>query len=309
MAPALMVCILLVAVGIFFLLPRMSGGYLSAYAAGGELSAGFSDRVQLGRIGEIQQSNSVVMHVQVDGDNDGHHDLLWRGVALTIFDGRNWWSPQKRIILPRWSDGRFVLPPAASPQQVRTHLPQNIHYRVLLEPLGTDVFFVAPRGTSISGNYHMLTMDGEGAVYDLDRGHPPTVYEADSDISRPSAAQLRSAASDFSLADWQEYLKLPPRLDDRIPELARQITGTAATNYDTRATRRTVGWCSTAARPLRHPSTNRPGDCGGHGFRGRNNVRPRPPATEVARAPPSRLWLGRRRGWLAERSHPRPPGQ
>jgi len=231
-APALMFAILIAAIGIFFLLPRMSGGYLSAYAAGGELASGFSDRVQLGRIGEIQQSNSVVMHIQIDGDTDGHHDLMWRGVALSIFDGKNWWSPQKRVILPRWSDGRFVLPTGASAPQVRSHLPQSIHYRVLLEPIGTDVFFLAPHGASLSGNYHMLTMDGEGAVYDLDRDHPPTLYEADSDISRPSAAQLRSAPTDYSLDGWQQYLKVPAKLDERIPELARQISGAAPTNYD-----------------------------------------------------------------------------
>src|SRR5690242_3853676 len=232
-APVLMFFILLVGAGIFFLLPRMSGGYLSAYAAGGELSSGFSDRVQLGRIGEIQQSNSVVMHIEIDGDTNGTHDLLWRGVALSIFDGRNWWSPQKRIILPRWSDGRFVLSPAAmTPPNVRSHVPRNIHYRILLEPIGTDVFFVAPRGTSLSGNYHMLTMDGEGAVYDLDRDHPPTVYEVESDISRPSASELRSSPGDFYSPEWQEYLKPPAKLDARIPELARQITGSAPTNYD-----------------------------------------------------------------------------
>ena len=230
--PVLMLCILLVAGLIFFLLPRMSGGYLSAYAAGEEISSGFSERVQLGRIGEIQQSNSVVMHVQIDGDTDGHHDLLWRGVALSNFDGRNWFSPQKRIILPRWSDGRFVLSPPTSLQDMRTHVPKNIHYRVLLEPIGSDVFFIAPRGSSLSGNYHMLTMDEEGAVYDLDRDRPPTVYEAESDVGQPSAAQLRTAPTDLPATIWQQYMRPPAKLDDRIPELARQITGSAPTNYD-----------------------------------------------------------------------------
>jgi hypothetical protein len=232
LSPVLMLFILVIAVGIFFLLPRMSGGYLSAYAAGGQLSAGFSDRVHLGQIGQIQQSNSVVMHIQVDGDNSGEHNLLWRGVALSIFDGANWWSPQKQIVVSRGLDGRFLLPQSVPPAGLRTRRQQRIHYRVLLEPIGANVFFLAPRPIAMQGNYSMLTTDDEGAVYDLDRDHPPSVYEADSDISRPTADQLRAAPDDFSTQDFQQYLELPSRLDGRIPALARQITSSAVTDYD-----------------------------------------------------------------------------
>ena len=82
-SPILVLCILLGAAGIFFLLPRASAGYLGAYAPGGEITSGFSDRVELGRIGEIQQSASVVMHIRIDGDDRGSFDLKWRGVALS----------------------------------------------------------------------------------------------------------------------------------------------------------------------------------------------------------------------------------
>jgi transglutaminase-like putative cysteine protease len=228
-SPLMALFILIIAAAIFLLLPRMSGGYLSAYAAGGELSTGFSDRVQLGQIGEIQQSNSVVMHVQVDGDAHGSHDLLWRGVALTIFDGRNWWSPQRQVVVPRASDGRYGLPTGP---RLRPADQLRIHYRVLLEPIGTNIFFLAPRPMSLEGNYHMITTDDEGAVYDLDRDHPPGVYEADSDIGRPTDYELRHVQAD---SPWQlspDYLKLPPKLDNRIPELARQIAGSAPTAYD-----------------------------------------------------------------------------
>src|SRR5438094_2300152 len=77
-SPVLVLFILLGAAGIFFLLPRISAGYFSAYAPGGDLTTGFSDRVQLGQIGQIQQSRSVVMHIQIDGDEHGGFDLKWR---------------------------------------------------------------------------------------------------------------------------------------------------------------------------------------------------------------------------------------
>jgi hypothetical protein len=70
-SPALVVLILAGASAIFFLLPRTSAGYLGSFASGSDVATGFSDRVQLGSIGQIQQSKSVVMHIQIDGDTRG----------------------------------------------------------------------------------------------------------------------------------------------------------------------------------------------------------------------------------------------
>src|SRR5262249_13001843 len=100
---------LLGATAIFFVLPRASGGYLSAYAPGNEIATGFSENVQLGRIGQIQQSTSIVMHIQIDGDEHGSFDLKWRGVALNVFDGRSWSNPHQQHLVSRLPDGRFVL--------------------------------------------------------------------------------------------------------------------------------------------------------------------------------------------------------
>src|SRR5579859_5065763 len=94
MAPALMILILMSGAALFFVMPRMSAGNLGGYSYGTDFSSGFSDHVQLGQIGEIQQSNSVVMHIKIDGDSAGRYDLHWRGVALANFDGHAWSSPQ-----------------------------------------------------------------------------------------------------------------------------------------------------------------------------------------------------------------------
>src|ERR1700687_5089183 len=139
-SPVLVFCILLGAAAIFFLLPRASAGYLGAYAPGGEISTGFSETVELGRIGEIQQSGSVVMHVKIDGDEQGSFDLKWRGIALGKFDGRVWSNNRAQHQLFREMDGRFVLPPPAGVQKTTPHL---IFYRVLMEPVGMNVFFLA----------------------------------------------------------------------------------------------------------------------------------------------------------------------
>jgi transglutaminase-like putative cysteine protease len=228
-SPLLVLCILLGAGAIFFLLPRASAGYLGAYAPGGEISTGFSDTVELGRIGEIQQSGSVVMHIQIEGDQQGSFDLKWRGVALSHFDGRTWSNHHDQPPLPERLDGRFVFLPAHGDlPKWRSRL---IHYRVLMEPLGINVFFLARRPKSLEGNYGNVGIDDSGSVFDLDPEHPVNRYQATSDIGQAEAADLRAAEGAYPSDVTSSYLELPP-VDGRIPRLAEQITASANNNYD-----------------------------------------------------------------------------
>jgi protein-glutamine gamma-glutamyltransferase len=228
-SPVLVVLILTGAFAIFFLLPRTSSGYLGSYATGSEMSVGFTDRVRLGRIGQIQQSNAVVMHVEIEGDTRGTHDLKWRGIALGLFDGKVWSNTSEQMALSRSSGGQFFLPQMLDEPRRRTARP--IHYRVLMEPIGTNVFFLAARPRSLHGAYRMIATDRAGAVYDLDLEHPPSVYEADSDLTVSSADELR-AVTEASPPEIQlNYLQLPA-LDPRIPRLAQQITASASNDYD-----------------------------------------------------------------------------
>jgi len=237
--PGLVLMILVGAAAMFFLLPRMSAGYLGGYSFGTDFSTGFSDQVQLGRIGQIQQSDAVVMHVQIAGDRDGKYDLAWRGVALANFDGKNWFNSREQYVLEPDPDGSFAIPLLG--QGVAQGLagrgikvpggPKHlIHYRVVMEPIGTNVFFLAPWARRVKGAYRTLQIDAGGAVSDLDSQRSVSLYEADSDISTPSPEQLRGAGDylpQFALA----YLQMP-RLDPRIPRLAAQVTGSASNSYD-----------------------------------------------------------------------------
>ena len=245
--PALVMAILAGAAGVFVLLPRMSSGYLGSYSFGTDFSTGFSDHVQLGQIGEIQQSNAVAMHVQIDGDKIGRYDLRWRGVALSEFDGRTWSSPRGQFRLQRQGDNSFAVP--AVEAGVRTALDgpsrteqawlppgerrggQWIHYRVLMEPIGTNVFFLAPWGRKVSGEYLMLSADSEGAVYDIDNQHAISRYEAESELPVTSAADLRASGRDYPPQVAAAYLQLPP-LDPRIPRLAAVAAGSMVSRYD-----------------------------------------------------------------------------
>jgi len=232
-APMLAFLIMLGAGAIFFVLPRISTGYLSAFARSREISTGFSDRVQLGQIGEIQQSSSLVMHVQIDGDPHGSYDLKWRGVTLNVFDGKTWFNPHAQHVVTSMGQGRFLLLQTGSRgKSLRLSEPaQPIHYRVLTEPLASNVFFLAPTARLLQGNYRLLSMDTGDAVFDLDPEHPVGRYEATSDIAQPSPGELRAASNDYPPEILLNYLQLPP-LDGRVVSLAQQIAASADNTYD-----------------------------------------------------------------------------
>ena len=229
--PIFLVLILLGGAVIFFFVPRVSTGYLGAYAPGGQLATGFSDSVRLGQIGEIQQSNSVVMHVQIEGDSAGGYDLRWRGLSLSLFDGRNWSNPLPELILPRSTESQFSIRAQEDSQPRRSSVAQLIRYHVVLEPIGAGVFFVAGRPLSLSGPYRQIAEDAAGALFNVDRDRAITTYDVISDLARPSPALLRNSSGALPAAVAQRYLQLP-RLDPRIPQLARQVTTGAATPYD-----------------------------------------------------------------------------
>jgi len=232
--PLIVVLILAGAGGIFFVLPRISAGYFSAYSPSNELATGFTDRVQLGQIGEIQQSSAVAMHIQIDGDSNGDYDLKWRGVTLNVFDGRVWSNPHEQHVITRQPDGSFDLETegrARRGENAGSRAQRIIQYRVLMEPVATNVFFLAATPEVLEGSYHLVSMDNGGAVFNLDSAIPISRYEATSNIARPEAEQLRGAEGSYPPEIASSYLQLPA-LDARIPALAAQITAAAPTNYD-----------------------------------------------------------------------------
>ena len=234
-APGLMVLILIAGTALFFIMPRMSAGYLGGYSFGTDLSSGFSERVQLGQIGSIQQSNAVVMHIQIDGDSIGRYELHWRGLSLSEFDGHTWSNPRDQAVLERQPDNSFSVPhpnPSLASFVTRSRARENlIHYRVLMEPIGTNVFFLAPWARSVKGDYRLLAVDSGGGVYNFDTQRAVGSYEATSDIATPSPAELRGAGRNYPPQIVSTYLHLP-QLDARVAKLAEQVTASSNNDFD-----------------------------------------------------------------------------
>lgn len=227
--------IMLGSAGLFFLLPRFNAGYLSSFASQGELVTGFSDQVSLGQIGRIKQTDTVVMHVQMD--NAQALDLKWRGVALTVFDGKTWRNQANEQEVMNSFAGRFALrraqfrrhnlpPPPLEPNDFRL-----VRYRVVMEPIGTNVLFLPATPVELAGRFREINVDESGSILNADRNRLTESYEGISQVPAFPLSRMRTASGPMPPDVTALYLQLPP-LDDRVHELAAKITKGKANDFD-----------------------------------------------------------------------------
>ena len=214
---------------LFFVLPRYRTGYLTALANQAEHISGFSETVNLGDIGKIKRSNAVVMRVRIEGSPGQFKGVKWRGVGLTSFDGRRWFNDNTRQypVSPASPD-RFLLP---SPEggQTRGHL--ALRYRVLLEPISTDVLFVAAAARQLTGRFRLLSLDQTQSLHNPQRDNALLGYDVVTEAGVPPPEELRRTSTDYPPDIRSTYLSTPG-LNPGVADLARQVTAAAPGNYD-----------------------------------------------------------------------------
>jgi hypothetical protein len=230
---------------IFFLIPRFTAGYLSGFNLQPSLISGFSDDVELGQIGEIKKSSSVVMRVEVQGDPRQALATHWRGIALTTFDGRRWYNDEHQpFAVSQGPDGWLFLARDIDPRSPGAQYVKSFHYTILLEPMASDALFVAAdpvrmRGQFISdGNAGgaalrrtYLVEDRTGSISNPFHNFSNVQYEAVSAVPAVPPDLLRASGTDYPDDLRERYLQLP-HVDARIPALAKQIVGRATNPYD-----------------------------------------------------------------------------
>jgi transglutaminase-like putative cysteine protease len=216
--------ILLLTVGLFFLLPRTAQAAFRHLVPERYHLPGFSNEMTLGEIGEIQQRQTAVMHVRMTGN---HHvaGLKWRGMSLAEFDGKRWFNRPEPGTPLRVSHGLLQL--ADPRQQWRPGI--HIQYEVQLSSMASDVLFFAGRPEVVQVNSPLVIRTAGGS---LRLGVPNTEglrYGADSLLEDSSVPEEPPAPDEPPPSVRRTYLQLP-RLDPRIPPLARRVTEDAATD-------------------------------------------------------------------------------
>ncbi|HXC47009.1 MAG TPA: DUF3488 and transglutaminase-like domain-containing protein [Candidatus Sulfotelmatobacter sp.] len=227
---------------LFFFFPRFSAGYFARTGFQPSLMTGFTDSMELGRIGEIKKDNSVVMRVKT-GTLLNYPLLRWRGIALSTFDGRRWYSEGKgRELRYAERDGWI---PLGSDLDIKVPVVAEVQFIVLLQPLASDVLFAPAQVMKLRGNFSAdagtyygsarrstLGVDFAGAVFNPARNYSQIRYEGVSLLPMERPAKARTAGTEYPEDIQSLYLQLPEKLDPRIPLLAQKITAAAGNPFD-----------------------------------------------------------------------------
>jgi hypothetical protein len=220
-AVGLLALIFAMALPLFLVTPRYGSGAFARSSRGLTGFTGFSSSVTLGAIGELQQSNEVVMRVRVEEAQGGvRRNLRWRGVALDDFNGRAWRSSKSGTtarLYPTNERGLFQLGTTEGLHLLTT---QTFY----VEPIDTGVLFAAPRVIAVQGGFPDIQRDSEGSLLVVRHDQERISYRVYSDTTQPEEETLRADDEDYT-AEFARYLQLPQRLDPRIPRLAQDVIG------------------------------------------------------------------------------------
>jgi len=230
--PATSIILLFLIIGfaapMFFMLPRVGGAGFGSNQGGITSLTGFSDRVRLGEIGKVQQSNEVVMRVRIeDEDKISLNSIKWRGVALDTFDNKSW-SKSKPLPQPNFfvrNENNFFQVDYLTGKKSLTV--QTFY----LEPMDTNVLFALSRPIVVQGNFTDIRRDSYGSILSIRNNFERTSYTVHSEIWTPNIENLRKDNSAY-LAENANYLQIPQKFDERIGKLASDVTKDKTNRYD-----------------------------------------------------------------------------
>lgn len=225
---------------VFYALPRWSFGRFSQFSQRNVFVAGFGSDVKLGEIGRIQQSDQVVMHVSFLSGSQPPAEMKWRGATLATFDGRRWFnefrSGSRRYVTDldnhlNLRDGFIAFVLTGTDGFEISPLQKRIDYRVLLEPIGTNVIFLLPTPTALEAETRSYMVDSAGGIGYWDPQRLVRTYNAQA-VERALSADAARTIAGYPPEIAKYYLQVPDTLDKRVAELTQQIVKDKASVYE-----------------------------------------------------------------------------
>ena len=194
------------AVAMFLLFPRLSGGFWSIDNT--RASTGLSDTMSPGSISDLGKDSTPVFRVWFQGSLPPQRERYWRGPVLHDFDGYTW----------RRSPGLMI------PAEKLDYSGSTYHYRVRLEPDG---------GLWWPALDTIQSTDTEGAAITADRQllarhlpHDPVTYNATSHTLTHSSDPLSLQVQNMDTAP------MPRGRNPRSVQLARQLRAQSADTHE-----------------------------------------------------------------------------
>jgi hypothetical protein len=207
--------VIMIAAGLFLLVPRTARAAARLFPHSARLS-GFSTSIDLGRFGAIGKDRRPVMHVR-SYSGPLPPGLLWRGTALTDFDGKRWTQMPVPVmeVIPR----RTVM---VADRNQRSRLDGNrMLYRVDVDTSDSGILFIAGVPEYINIDLPKLRRQWEDTYRALPVEGQPLHYEISAWAGDPLPYQMRDE-------ERRRDLRLPP-IDPRVWRLAQTWVGEGAT--------------------------------------------------------------------------------
>ncbi|MCS7279548.1 MAG: DUF3488 and transglutaminase-like domain-containing protein [Thermodesulfobacteriaceae bacterium] len=181
----------------FIFLPRLSSPLFNLNIEEREAKTGFSDQVTIGIFSKIQESNSIVLRVEMEKIDFEY--LYWRGITLDYFDGKSWTKSKENTLnfhtLPHFFNNTKIK------QTIYLNLPQENYLLTLDKPI------------IISGNFQ-YDKDSDLSIKILETKTYPVRYYVYSVISDIGEEKINK----------KNFLQLP-QLRREVEELAKNLKG------------------------------------------------------------------------------------
>lgn len=215
---------------LFVLFPRVGLSLLLLNQNRSERMVGFSDRVDLGRVGKLRSDPTIAARVflkTVPEEPPARLPLYLRGTAFDSYDGGSWTRDRTQVAAPQEGHRVWIAPPSSLlGEEVMTIDLEPIKPPVVFLPTNTAAFDVLTHREGPLGNPPRITrgreLDFEYQTME-ERGLRYRVF----------GPQAGSTVRERLLpSDRERYLSVPPNLPERVYELARTWAGDATEPFE-----------------------------------------------------------------------------
>ena len=182
----------------FVVLPRSQYPLLDFLNRPDKAKTGFTDKVRLGEVSDIQEDNSIIFRATMDTINE--RDLYWRGITLDYFDGTSWRATAKK-----------AFPSGASSRPFVTG--RSVRQTIYLEPYQNSYLFCLDKPLFVSRRNIKRLED--------------FTFTSSGPIERRLRYEAMSLISDTiyeESIDEKKYLQVPQNLSPKIIALVNSLT-------------------------------------------------------------------------------------
>jgi hypothetical protein len=225
---AIAIAALVVASGIFLVMPRTGFGFFQQANGTPIRTSGFSEKVDLGVIGAVKQDATLVMRVQFpELEGEPAERMYLKGSSFDYYTGQSWTNTfSKKRLSAKTEDGLFEI----GSGRALARNTRRVNQDILLEPLDTSVLFGLPFVDQVRGPFALLETDSMGGLW-LPHTVPRRLQYTISSISTPLSHEDRQGAlSDYPPEIKRRFLQLPT-IDPRIGDLTHAVTRDITTSY------------------------------------------------------------------------------